>query len=168
MSSEENWKEAIAFTVKRFGGLTTLVNNGMGRPPRRKMHRDSPAHVAFTAGIGGPVFKIENQTLDAWNKLQSINTAGPMLGMKAASEALHKAGKGASVVNVSSVYAICGAFGEVPAYHGNPEVFGNPTCMLHGDPSECAASKGAISALCAQDCWPCVGIKLRLFKSCIN
>ncbi|KAK4701438.1 hypothetical protein P7C70_g4792, partial [Phenoliferia sp. Uapishka_3] len=125
VSSEASWKDAVSYTVQKFGGLSTLVNN---------------------AGIGGPVVQIENQDLEDWNKLQSINTVGTMLGMKTASAALHEAGVGASVVNVGSVYALFGAVGQVPAYHGSWRLHLCliPTLLTKG---HSAASKGAISAL---------------------
>ncbi|KAL8292098.1 hypothetical protein RQP46_001564 [Phenoliferia psychrophenolica] len=54
VASEESWIEAVAFTVKTFGGLSTLVNN---------------------AGIAGPPCGLEDQSLVEWNKLHAINAA---------------------------------------------------------------------------------------------
>lgn len=98
VTSKKEWDEAVAFTVQRFGSLTTLINN---------------------AGLGGATYAIETQPLDEWNTMHAVNTTGPFLGCQAASAELHKAGKNGSVVNISSVFALLGGFGNLPAYHSS-------------------------------------------------
>lgn len=99
--------------------MTTLINNGAPQPRRYSRHSTHVLHQR-AAGIAGKVYTIEEQPLEEWNLVNSINGSGPFLGMKTASDALHKAGSGASVVNVASMFAISGGLGNVPAYHGTP------------------------------------------------
>ena len=60
VASEEDWKAVIAHTVAKFGRLDVLVNNagvGVGAPP-------------------------DEQTLEQWRWLMSINLDGVFLGTK--------------------------------------------------------------------------------------
>ena len=59
VTSEANWQEAIAATVERFGKLDILVNN---------------------AGIGGLTTRLEDSTLDEWNRVMDINATGVFFG----------------------------------------------------------------------------------------
>lgn len=62
---------------------------------------------------------IEDQPLDEWNMMHAVNATGPFLGCQAASAELHKAGTRGSVVNISSVFALLGGYGNLPAYHSS-------------------------------------------------
>lgn len=93
VTSEQGWADAVAETVKIYGGLDILVNN---------------------AGIGETT-PLEKTTVDTWNKVVAVTQTSVFLGLKAAGEALKKSGKG-SVVNISSMYGIVGS-GLSPAYH---------------------------------------------------
>ncbi len=83
VSSASQWQAAVAATVKRFGTLTTLINNA-GVLHRAAIDAESPA--AF-----------EN----AWR----VNCLGPFLGIQAALPQLRGA-EGAAIVNTCSTAAL--------------------------------------------------------------
>ena len=93
VTSEANWQEAIAATVERFGKLDILVNN---------------------AGIGGLTTRLEDSTLDEWNRVMDINATGVFLGTKTAIPEMRRAG-GGSIINISS---ISGNVGQDSVYAG--------------------------------------------------
>ena len=85
VTSEDQWKDAVATAVSRFGKLDILVNN---------------------AGISGS-FDPDFMSTDAWDKLMEINAKGVFLGIKYAIPEMLKAG-GGSIVNISSISGIVG------------------------------------------------------------
>ena len=85
VTSEDNWKSAIAETVSKFGKLDILVNN---------------AGVVSLVGL-------EDISMDEWDRVMDINSKGVFLGTKAAIPELRKAG-GGSIVNISSISGIAG------------------------------------------------------------
>jgi len=85
VSQEAQWERVIATTVERFGRLDILVNNA-------------------GVGWGGPP---EDETLERWRKLMSVNLDGVFLGVKHAIRAM-KEGGGGSIVNISSIEGIVG------------------------------------------------------------
>jgi len=93
--SEQDWQQAVAGTVERFGGLDILVNN---------------------AGVHGEPEPIEEVSLASWEHSIAILQTGVFLGMKHAAPALLRSGR-ASVVNISSIFGASGGFGTSPAYH---------------------------------------------------
>jgi 3(or 17)beta-hydroxysteroid dehydrogenase len=95
VSSEDQWKNVINETLKKFGKLDILVNN---------------------AGV--IIFKnIHDTSLDEWRWLMSINLDGVFLGTKYAMEAMKKSG-GGSIVNLSSAAGIIGTL-DTSAYHAS-------------------------------------------------
>ncbi|WP_043502716.1 SDR family NAD(P)-dependent oxidoreductase [Georgenia sp. SUBG003] len=94
VTSEDDWKAAVARAAEEFGGLDILVNN---------------------AGMGD-LKTIEETTLDEWERTVAIDQTGVFLGMKYAAELLAASGHG-SVVNISSIFGASGGFGASPAYH---------------------------------------------------
>jgi 3alpha(or 20beta)-hydroxysteroid dehydrogenase len=88
VSSERGWEEVVHEVMRRFGRINGLVNN---------------------AGIIH-VTRIEEETVDAFTRLLSVNLVGVMLGMKHVLPHMRRAGSG-SVVNVSSTAARSGAPG---------------------------------------------------------
>ena len=84
VSGEEQWREAVRATVKRYGRLDVLVNN---------------------AGISGAV--PDRMSTEYFDKLMAINVRGTFLGMKYAIPEIQKAGGGA-VVNLSSISGFVG------------------------------------------------------------
>lgn len=91
---EDEWAKTVSEAVRRFGKLTTLVNN---------------AGIANTQGV-------EAETLEGFNRVVAVDQTAVWLGMKAAIPQMRKAGGGA-IVNISSVFGIIGSPGFI-AYHG--------------------------------------------------
>ena len=83
VTSAEQWQRAVAETVARFGGLTTLVNNA------GVLHRASLA----------------DETAEGFESSWRVNCLGPFLGIQSVLEHLRRA-EGASVVNTCSTGAI--------------------------------------------------------------
>lgn len=95
VTSLEQWTSAVAFAVKTFGKLTTLVNN---------------AGIFHSGGI-------EAETPEGWGRMIAINQTGPFFGMKAAVPALLETGN-AAIVNISSLYGLIGSPGAI-SYHAS-------------------------------------------------
>jgi NAD(P)-dependent dehydrogenase (short-subunit alcohol dehydrogenase family) len=85
VTNEEEWQEAVATAVARFGKLDILVNN---------------------AGISG-TSDPDIMSTAAWDKLMDINAKGVFLGLKYAIPAMQQAGGGA-IVNISSISGFVG------------------------------------------------------------
>ncbi len=93
--SEQDWRQAVAVAVERFGGLDILVNN---------------------AGVHGEPEPIEDVSLASWERSIAVLQTGVFLGMKHAAPALLGSGH-AAVINISSIFGASGGFGTSPAYH---------------------------------------------------
>jgi len=85
VTREADWQDAIARALEAFGKLDVLVNN---------------------AGIA-VLKRLEELTLDDWNRQLDVNLTSVFLGCKHAAPALRRAG-GGSIVNVSSVAGMVG------------------------------------------------------------
>lgn len=83
----DQWREAVAHAVERFGKLDVLVNN-----------------AAIWRGEGG----IEDITPENWDDLFDVNCKAGFLGMRAAIPEMRRAG-GGSIINVGSTLAMHGA-----------------------------------------------------------
>ncbi|MEV6137983.1 glucose 1-dehydrogenase [Nocardia sp. NPDC051990] len=88
---KQQWQDAVAAAVQRFGALHVLVNN---------------------AGIVNGNLLVDFE-LSEWQKIIDINLTGTFLGMQAATPAMIEAG-GGSVINISSVEGLRGS----PGLHG--------------------------------------------------
>ncbi|PCJ21743.1 MAG: short-chain dehydrogenase [Gammaproteobacteria bacterium] len=88
---EEDWIEAVKFTVEQFGGLDILVNN---------------------AGVASAARPLEELSLESWRRLTSINLDGVFLGIKHAiphlRERAHLWSGGGSIINISSIMGFIG------------------------------------------------------------
>jgi 3(or 17)beta-hydroxysteroid dehydrogenase len=84
VASEEDWENAIALCLSRFGPLDILVNN---------------------AGVGVPG-TVEDTSLESWRWLMSINLDGVFLGAKHAVGAMKA--RGGSIINLSSIEGLIG------------------------------------------------------------
>jgi cyclopentanol dehydrogenase len=96
VTSESGWNNAITATVNQFGRLDILVNN---------------------AGIsaGG---RVEDTTVEAWDRVMAVNAKGVFLGTKAAIPELRRAGGGA-IINISSQLGIVGMDLSSPQYQAS-------------------------------------------------
>ncbi|PWK87124.1 3alpha(or 20beta)-hydroxysteroid dehydrogenase [Lentzea atacamensis] len=85
VSNEDEWAEAVAFTISTFGDISVLVNNA--------------GVLHFSA--------LTDTTLADYQRVIGINQVGTFLGMRAVVESMTRAG-GGSIVNVSSVEGLGG------------------------------------------------------------
>ena len=87
--SEEAWSAATARAIERFGGLDVLVNN---------------------AGV--EIMRLLTDTsLEDWRRVQSVNLDGVFLGCKHGITAMQPggaAGRGGSIINLSSIAGLIG------------------------------------------------------------
>jgi cyclopentanol dehydrogenase len=86
----------VATAVNRFGALHILVNN---------------------AGIGGPG-RVEDTTVEAWNRVMEVNAKGVFLGTKTAIPAMRQTGSG-SIINISSQLGLVGVDNSSPQYQAS-------------------------------------------------
>src|SRR5207253_8570626 len=96
VTREADWQAAVGQAVSRFGKLDVLVNN---------------------AGIGGGT-RIEETTVEAWDRTMEVNAKGVFLGTKAAIPAMQRAG-GGSIVNISSQLGLVGVDNSSPQYQAS-------------------------------------------------
>lgn len=96
VTSESQWQQAIQDAVSRFGKLDILVNN---------------------AGISAHG-KIEDVTVEEWDRVMDINGKGVFLGTKTAIPEMRKAG-GGSIINISSQLGLVGTDISSPQYQAS-------------------------------------------------
>ena len=96
VSKEDQWEQAIADVIARFGKLDILVNN---------------------AGISGSGEKDFGSTAP-WDQLMDINAKSVFLGMKHAIPEMEKVG-GGSIVNISSISGMVGQSYVHPGYNAS-------------------------------------------------
>ena len=89
-----DWRGAVDFCQREFGGLDILVNN---------------AGIFNMSGL-------EDTSEELWDSIVNINQKGVWLGMKNVVPAMRQRGAGA-IVNISSVAGLTGSTGST-AYHG--------------------------------------------------
>ena len=92
VTSESDWSSAVEAVVSRFGRLDVLVNNAAIH------HRG----------------RVEETTVEMWDRVMAVNAKGVFLGSKAAIPAMRTAG-GGSIVNISSTAGLVGS-GTSTAY----------------------------------------------------
>ncbi len=96
VTREADWERAVAAALDRFDGLHVLVNN---------------------AGVGA-ASRIEDTTVEAWNRVMDVNAKGVFLGTKAVIPAMRRAG-GGSIVNISSQLGLVGMDDSSPQYQAS-------------------------------------------------
>lgn len=96
VSKEDQWEQAVAAVVAKFGKLDILVNN---------------------AGISGSG-ESDSSSTNAWDRLIDINAKSVFLGMKHAIPEMEKIGGGA-IVNISSISGLVGQESIHPGYNAS-------------------------------------------------
>jgi NAD(P)-dependent dehydrogenase (short-subunit alcohol dehydrogenase family) len=96
VTREDDWARAVETTERLYGRLDILVNN---------------------AGIGGGR-RIEQTTLEEWERTMAVNSTGVFLGTRAAIPAMRRAG-GGSIVNISSQLGLVGTDNSSPQYQAS-------------------------------------------------
>ncbi len=89
---ESDIERALARAVKEFGRLDIMVNN---------------------AGVGGAVGKLEDISLEDWDRTQAVLLRSVFLGMKHSIPHLRRSG-GGSIISTASVAGVSGDFGPHP------------------------------------------------------
>ena len=112
VTSESDWQNAVDTAVSRFGTLNVLVNN---------------------AGVSGHG-RIEEVTLEMWNRVMNINSTGVFLGTRAAIPAMRRGG-GGSIVNISSQLGLVGVDNSSPQYQASkaPKCSGSQSISKRSD-----------------------------------
>jgi NAD(P)-dependent dehydrogenase (short-subunit alcohol dehydrogenase family) len=108
VADEAAWEAVVGATVEAYGALHVLGNIAgiSGRDPNMTVQ---------TSGTAGP--KLEDQTLEQWNRVMEINSTGVFLGTKAAIPHMREAG-GGSIINISSICGIVGSHANA-GYHAS-------------------------------------------------
>ncbi len=96
VTSEDEWRAAIALALARYGKLDVLVNN---------------------AGVGATSM-IEDTSEAEWDRVMDINAKGVFLGTKYAIPQMRRAG-GGSIINISSQLGIVGMDISSPQYQAS-------------------------------------------------
>ena len=93
VTSEDDWRRAVALAEGHYGRLNILVNN------------------AGVSGVGG----IEDTSGEEWDRVMNINAKGVFLGTREAIPAMRRAG-GGSIINISSQLGIVAMNESSPQY----------------------------------------------------
>ena len=112
VTSEDDWHDAVEFTLNTYGRLDILINNAA-------IYKRTP---------------IVQTELDEWNQIMDINSTGVFLGTKHAVPAMQKSG-GGSIINISSTAGLVGS-GRGSAYgasKGSVRLFTKYTAIQHAE-----------------------------------
>ena len=101
-TDEEQWTEAMVEVLAKFGALHVLVNN---------------AGIADRRADNKTTVKIEDTSVEGWERVFAVNSTGVFLGVKHAIAPMRSAG-GGSIINISSIYGVVGS-GAGSAYHSS-------------------------------------------------
>jgi NAD(P)-dependent dehydrogenase (short-subunit alcohol dehydrogenase family) len=110
VSSEDDWRSAIDFTLQTYGRLDILINNAA-------IYRRTP---------------IVDTDVEEWRLIMEINSTGVFLGTKHAIPAMQRSGSG-SIINISSTAGLVGS-GRGSAYgasKGSVRLFTKYTAIQH-------------------------------------
>ena len=94
VTDEAAVEAAVQRTVKELGGVHVAVNN---------------------AGIGGPAASSGDYPIDGWKRVVDVNLTSVFLCQRAQIQAMRKAGRGGSIINMASILGQVG-FGNSSAY----------------------------------------------------
>ena len=110
VASEDDWRDAVEFTLQTYGRLDILINNAA-------IYKRTP---------------IVDTDLEEWRQIMEINSTGVFLGTKHAIPAMQRSG-GGSIINISSTAGLVGsargsAYG---ASKGSVRLFTKYTAIQH-------------------------------------
>jgi NAD(P)-dependent dehydrogenase (short-subunit alcohol dehydrogenase family) len=111
VTSEADWRAAVATAEHTYGKLNVLVNN---------------AGILIRS-------RIEDTTEDDFDRIMAVNVKGVFLGTKHALPAMRRAG-GGSIINISSTAGLVGSPGDTAAYSatkGSVRLFTKATAVQH-------------------------------------
>ncbi|SHE80000.1 3alpha(or 20beta)-hydroxysteroid dehydrogenase [Seinonella peptonophila] len=91
VSNASDWKRVVKSTEQTFGPINILVNN---------------------AGIDVPAVDLEETPLELYRRVIDVNQNSVFLGMRAVVKSMRNAG-GGSIVNISSLAGIIGAYKKI-------------------------------------------------------
>ncbi len=135
VTSEDQWRSAIATAVSRFGKLDVLVNNAA---VWRRGH-------------------VEETTVEHWDAVLEVNAKGVFLGTKTAIPEMRKAG-GGSIINISSVAGLVGSLtsSAYSASKGAVRLLTKSTAIQYAGEGIRANSihPGAIDTAMGEQVWP--------------
>ncbi len=135
VTSEDQWRNAIAATVLRFGKLDVLVNNA----------------AVWRRG------RVEETTGEHWDSVMEVNAKGVFLGTKLAIPEMRKAG-GGSIINISSVAGLVGSLtsSAYSASKGAVRLLTKSTAIQYAAEGIRANSihPGAIDTAMGEQVWP--------------
>ena len=103
VTSEADWQAIVALAEERYGKLDALVNN---------------AGISISAGGGARNIPLEDTGVADWERVMEVNAKGVFLGTKAAIPAMRRAG-GGSIVNISSIAGLSGAWSRSHPYNAS-------------------------------------------------
>ncbi len=101
VTSETDWQAIVALAEARYGRLDALVNN---------------AGISISAGAHN--IAMADTSVEDWDRVMDINSKGVFLGTKAAIPAMRRAG-GGSIVNISSIAGLSGAWSRSHPYNAS-------------------------------------------------
>src|SRR6058998_3559327 len=135
VTREADWRAAVATAVQAYGKLNVLVNN---------------AGILFRS-------KIEETSVEDWDRIMAVNVKGVFLGTKYAIPAMRRAG-GGSIVNISSTAGLVGSPYGSAAYtatKGAVRLFTKATAIQHAkDHIRCnSIHPGPIETAMLQEAW---------------
>lgn len=88
VSKEEDVEAMIDFCVQKFGHVDVVV---------------------ASAGIGGAINDIANETIEDWNRVNLVDYTGVMLTDKHAVKQMIAQGTGGSIINLASMFGLVGS-----------------------------------------------------------
>ena len=110
VTSEDDWRSAIEFTLQTYGRLDILINNAA-------IYKRTP---------------IVDTDVEEWRQIMEVNSTGVFLGTKHAIPAMRRTGSG-SIINISSTAGLVGG-GRGSAYgasKGSVRLFTKYTAIQH-------------------------------------
>ncbi len=135
VTSEDQWRDAVAAAISSYGKLDVLVNNA----------------AVWRRGL------VEETTGEHWDSIMEVNAKGVFLGTKLAIPEMRKAG-GGSIINISSVAGLQGSLTSTAygAAKGAVRLLTKSTAIQYAGEGIRANSihPGAIDTAMGEQVWP--------------